>query len=437
LATIRVLMPTFAAGALSPQDVVLGLLNEERATVAALADRMGERLPEAVWPRNAAHSALKGLDRGHWIRATNPGVERPQLIWEITATGQRRRRDWLCSPPALPLAMRDPLQAKLELVQPQDLPVLLWRIEEEEKSLNDRSRDAHKFLLDHGRGPKDPSWEAGLRNTQARELLLLVRGVYKYRAAVRERIEECLLVCPDRGAASFAGDLEGSTEDLSPRLIALGLVGQEPGTPPGVAERLGELFGATRFVKTGVQANLESLRDDGLVRIVGSPARRSVAIEDGTPEVEREDWDSERGRPTYEITADGAAYIRAWVCGCSSSPPGVRDVLRGKVQFVTPGELPALLQAIRAEEKLFSRLCTLAHARVLEEDPKRSKFTRSSRACNPPPWREVVRYIQTFQEANLWQMMSTRRRKLLEDLERLVLAFPAKQKTRLPNAKAS
>jgi hypothetical protein len=443
-------MPTFAAGALSPQNVVLGLLSEERGTAAALALRIGERLPEAGFPRNAAHTAVKNLlEKDDRVRVANPGAESSKLLYEAAAEGLLDLQRWIRSSPKLPLVVRDPVQAKLEFVQPHDLPILLKRLEEEEDALTDQRHEAHKSLLDHGPVRKDAPWDVRLRSVQERELVLLLRLMSAHRATLREHIEAYLAAFPglvaDRGEVA---DLRPNTHELTPQLIALGLVSQQADTPAGVAARLGKLFKATRYAKTSVYENLRSLERDGLVCVIGGhlegpevdrPTRLAIAVEDGTPQVE--ECDPESPQPSYQATPAGAAYIRAWVCSPPSIPPGVRDVLRGKVQFVRPEELPVLLKTIRKEERAFTKMCNLAHASLLEEDSERRESAKRRRPGSPfRPWRDELRYIRTFHEANLWQMMSDRRAKLHEDLQLLAATVDcgaSQQRPRSARAEAS
>ena len=412
-------MPTFAAGALSPQNVVLGLLSEESGTAAALALRMGERLPEAGFPRNAAHSAVTNLLEKHdRVRVANPGAEKSKLVYEAATEGLLDLRRWIRTPPTLPLGIRDPVQAKLEFVQLPDMPILLRRIEQEEDALTDQRHEAHNSLLDHGPVRKDAPWDVRLRSVQERELVLLLRLMSAHRATLREHIEAYLDAFPElvAGRANVA-DLWVNTDGLTARLIALGLITQQADTPAGVAARLDKLFRATGYDKTSAYKSLRSLDRDGLVCIedLDRPTRPAIAIEDG----QVEEWDTE-SQPSYQATAAGAAYMRAWVCSPPSVPPRVRDVLRGKVQFVRPEELPALLKMIRREEKAFSRMSNVAHASLLEEDKERRESAKRRRLGSPPrPWRDELRYIRTFHEANLWQMMSERRSQLHDDLQRL------------------
>ena len=234
------------------------------------------------------------------------------------------------------------------------------------------------------------------------------------------------------------GGLADNTAKLTPRLLALGLVDQQPDTPAGVASRLDELFADARYARTSVYENLPSLERDGLVRVVGDARDAGTTVSMGTVRdgvLAVEELDGEESTAVYGVTPAGADYIRAWVCGPLSVPPGVRDVLRGKVQFLRPEELPAVLRTISMEERAFSVASNLAHARLHEERLERREHTKQRRAGGPPlPWRAELRFIRTFHAANMWQMMSRRRAHLLKDLQRLAATVDGDAPSRSPRS---
>jgi DNA-binding PadR family transcriptional regulator len=184
-----------------------------------------------------------------------------------------------------------------------------------------------------------------------------------------------------------------SSGDLSPRMMVLGLVVQQPDSVAGVARRLADQFASARFPKTSAHTNLPSLAEKGYVRLL-EPGR--------TPSLNR-----------YEATSEGVAQLHRWLLQSAARPPMVRDAMQCKLEFLQREDLAALIEIVRGEEEACRLACNNAHGRVVGE--------RSSRRVQGTPvdWRVRLRGIQSKDEAGLWGMMSKRLEHLREELEEL------------------
>jgi DNA-binding PadR family transcriptional regulator len=183
--------------------------------------------------------------------------------------------------------------------------------------------------------------------------------------------------------------------DLTPRMMVLGLVIQQEDTVAGVARRLNDQFPAARWPRTSAYKNLPSLASNGYVRL----------IEKGPP--------NEPTLNRYEGTPEGAELLRAWLRN-TELPPGVRDVVQCKLEFVEREDLLAFIRIVSEEEQAYTFAYDVAHTRVRRE--QRSRLARE----RPVDWRTRLRGIQNKDEAMLWSLMSKRLGRLREALEELL-----------------
>jgi DNA-binding PadR family transcriptional regulator len=182
---------------------------------------------------------------------------------------------------------------------------------------------------------------------------------------------------------------------LSPKMMILGLVVQQEDTVAGVARRLNDQFPFARFARTAAYKNLPILADRGYVRLV----------EKGPP--------NEPTLDRYEGTPEGAKLFHGWLLH-PELPPGVRDVLQCKLEFVTTDDLAAFIRIVHEEEQAYTSAYDMAHTRVRRE--QRSRLARG----RPVDWHVRLRGIQNKDEAMLWSLMSKRLGRLREELDELL-----------------
>lgn len=178
-------------------------------------------------------------------------------------------------------------------------------------------------------------------------------------------------------------------------MMVLGLVIQQEDTVAGVARRLNDQFPAARWPRTSAYKNLPSLASDGFVRL----------IEKGPP-----------NGPTldrYEGTPEGAELLHGWLRN-TELPPGVRDVVQCKLEFVAREDLLGFIRIVSEEEQAYTFAYDIAHTRVRRE--QRSRLARE----RPVDWHLRLRGIQNKDEAMLWNLMSKRLGRLREALEELL-----------------
>ena len=186
-----------------------------------------------------------------------------------------------------------------------------------------------------------------------------------------------------------------SSGDLTPRMMVLGLVIQQPDTVAGVGRRLADQFASARFPRSSAHNNLPSLAAKGYVRLVAK----------GPPD--------EPSLDRYEATPAGVELLRGWLRRVEL-PPAIRDGLQCKLEFLERRDLATLIQIVRGEEDAYTSACDTARARVLQE--QRLRRARGK----PRDWRLRLRGIQSKDEANLWGLMSGRLKGLREELEELL-----------------
>jgi DNA-binding PadR family transcriptional regulator len=184
-----------------------------------------------------------------------------------------------------------------------------------------------------------------------------------------------------------------SSGDLTPRMMVLGLVVQEPDSVAGVARRLADQFASARFPKTSAHNNLPSLAEKGYVRLVAAGEKSTL--------------------DRYEATPEGVELLRGWLRR-TELPLAVRDVLQCKLELVEREDLAALVQIVREEEDAYTSAHDIAHSRLLRE--QRSRRARGGTV----DWHTRLRGIQTKDETLLWGLMSQRLERLREELEELL-----------------
>ncbi len=137
-------MPPSRTGDLSASMAVLGLVVEQPDTVASVGVRLGERFPRAHFSRNAAHNNLPSLVRQGFVRVVAEGPEPSLDRYEATSEGIVHFQKWVRGSAAVPPALRDALQGKLEFSTRDDLLGLLETVCEEEDACAREYAVAHR-----------------------------------------------------------------------------------------------------------------------------------------------------------------------------------------------------------------------------------------------------------------------------------------------------
>jgi len=115
---------------LSTKHVVLGLLIEQPGYGYDLLKRARTRFGFLGLSENFVYKTLERLEQDGWIEekgdkaAGNTRRGAPRVIYRSTRLGRERFKEWLAAPSERAV-LRDELQAKLNLSEPDDLPELL------------------------------------------------------------------------------------------------------------------------------------------------------------------------------------------------------------------------------------------------------------------------------------------------------------------------
>lgn len=115
---------------LSTNHVVLGLLIERPGYGYELQQRLDSRLGFLGLSENAIYKILDRLERSGWIEVmgerklgrTRRGA--PRVLYRATPSGREQFKSWI-GQPSDRAVLRDELQAKLIVVDPESLPDLL------------------------------------------------------------------------------------------------------------------------------------------------------------------------------------------------------------------------------------------------------------------------------------------------------------------------
>jgi DNA-binding PadR family transcriptional regulator len=179
--------------------------------------------------------------------------------------------------------------------------------------------------------------------------------------------------------------------DLSAKAAIMGMLVERPDTINGVKTRLGKEFSGARWSPSIAYGAIDSLADDGYVRIAAEGAERSLHL--------------------YEPTPEGEGWFRRWVGEFST--PVLRDTLRAKLQNVDDeNELLELIAAIREQEEVAfqsSETATIG----LNTARRRGEF-------GSPRGKGLegrVRYALMSDEVLWWRNWGERLKRLRENLE--------------------
>jgi DNA-binding PadR family transcriptional regulator len=180
--------------------------------------------------------------------------------------------------------------------------------------------------------------------------------------------------------------------DLTASVAILGLVVEEADTLNGVRSRLAERFPDAGWSRSIAYSAMPSLARQGSIRMIRGGTERSLDL--------------------YEATPAGVASFRRWLRQVPA-PPGLRDALRAKLEFVaSEDDLLAVLEAIREQEEVCIEAAYDARRRLAKA---RRQWQRGR--AKEEDWRSRVQRALLADEARLWDAASERLRRLGLDLE--------------------
>lgn len=199
---------------MSAKIAVLGLVIEEPSPAHRLTAKLRQRLSSAEFVDSNVYSALTRLEReGLVVRA-----HEASSAYEATEEGVRHFEQWLsASSPAPPL--RDPLQMKMALCQPQHLPRMIELVYGQELVCLGRVQEL-KQSFERMR-PPDPSRWSGLVLMMARDAdLSYWEARLGWLQGVRESLEA--MGSGYRDAGGPARDVGSGCRDASGRVRHVG-----------------------------------------------------------------------------------------------------------------------------------------------------------------------------------------------------------------------
>jgi DNA-binding PadR family transcriptional regulator len=174
--------------------MVLGLVIQQQDTAAGVGRRLADQFASARFPRSSAHNNLPSLARQGLLRVVEQGSKRSLDRYEATPQGTARFREWLRESSPEPPALRDPLHAKLELCEEEDLLGLIEVIGEEEKACQQVYAAAHGRLIARrhfeGTRTRDTAWAARLQGTLITDEAMMWGMRTKRLQRLREELED-------------------------------------------------------------------------------------------------------------------------------------------------------------------------------------------------------------------------------------------------------
>lgn len=184
------------------------------------------------------------------------------------------------------------------------------------------------------------------------------------------------------------------TGEMSSSMAVLGLVVQQPDTIAGVAYRLSETFPHAYWSPAAAHSNMRSLGTQGLLHVIKEGSGPTLDL--------------------YEATSLGVAEFYGWLVQSSAAPPALRDALQGRLEFIERNGLPALVEMVRRDERMFTREYAAAHKRW-----KQFTSTRFRAGQDAPEevFRRELKVVQMADEADLWALQARRLRQLGGRLE--------------------
>ncbi len=187
--------------------------------------------------------------------------------------------------------------------------------------------------------------------------------------------------------------------DLTPKIMLLGVVGEQSGTVADIQRRLTEMFPSTDLLRNTAHTTLPSMAKQGYVRLLRKGAEDSQNF--------------------YEVTDAGIRLLREWV-ERPLPPPAIREAVHGKCEFGGLEDLSMLLRRVRAEEKRCQTESDVAQGRIVSEQRRRLKLPATH-------WRSELAMALTMihlrDVAITLNDRATRRLQLGDELEALIQRF--------------
>lgn len=179
--------------------------------------------------------------------------------------------------------------------------------------------------------------------------------------------------------------------DLSAKAAIMGLLVERADTINGVKARLEEKFPGASWAPSIAYRAVDTLADDGFVRIAAGGAQRSLRV--------------------YEATSEGVGWFRRWLS--EFSDPVLRDAMRAKLQYVDDeSDLLVLIAAIREQEEVAFEASEAAHLRL-----NRARRRGDLGSARDTGLQSRLRYALMSDEVVWWRNCGVRLKRLRENLE--------------------
>jgi DNA-binding PadR family transcriptional regulator len=182
---------------LSTKHVVLGLLIEQPGYGYDLLKRARSRFAFLGLSENFVYKTLERLEQDGWIEEKgdketgNTRRGAPRVTYRATPLGRRRFKEWIAKPSERAV-LRDELQAKLNLSEPDDLPELLAVAEHQCRECVAELATLRRPVLAHVAEPDVPWHHAAVMmvdDLNLRWLQALVDWLNAICELIEERIE--------------------------------------------------------------------------------------------------------------------------------------------------------------------------------------------------------------------------------------------------------
>lgn len=182
---------------LSTKHVVLGLLIERPGYGYDLMKRARTRFGFLGLSENFVYKTLERLEQDGWIAETgekrvgNTRRGAPRVVYEVSPVGRKEFKAWMATPSERAV-LRDELQAKLSLSEPDDLPELLAVAEVQASQCIAELGTLQRPVLAHVAEPTVPWHHAAVMmvdDLNARWLQALVDWLSAICELIEERIE--------------------------------------------------------------------------------------------------------------------------------------------------------------------------------------------------------------------------------------------------------
>jgi DNA-binding PadR family transcriptional regulator len=191
---------------LSTKHVVLGLLIERPGYGYDLIQRVGSRFSFLGLSENFVYKVLERLEIDGWIEDIGEksvgGTRRgaPRVTYRATSLGRERFKEWIATPSERAV-LRDELQAKLNLSEPDDLPELLAVTEAQGRECMAELATLRRPVLAHVAEPEVPWHHAAVMMVDDLNLRWL-QTLVDWLNAICELIEERMERMSDASASS-------------------------------------------------------------------------------------------------------------------------------------------------------------------------------------------------------------------------------------------